>query len=133
MVVQDFQKEISFKTARSSGKGGQHVNKVETMVEGYWQVSASQFFSEKEKERILQTLAPKINANGFLLVKSQIHRTQLANKEEVVKKINRLVKQALMVPKKRKSTKISRTVKIKRMESKKKAAEKKSQRRKMDW
>lgn len=133
MVVQDFQKEISFKTARSGGKGGQHVNKVETMVEGYWQVSASQFFSEKEKERILQTLAPKINANGFLLVKSQIHRTQLANKEEVVKKINRLVKQALMVPKKRKSTKISRTVKIKRMESKKKAAEKKSQRRKMDW
>lgn len=132
-MVQDFQKEISFKTARSGGKGGQHVNKVETMVEGYWQVSASQFFSEKEKERILQTLAPKINANGFLLVKSQIHRTQLANKEEVVKKINRLVKQALMVPKKRKSTKISQTVKIKRMESKKKAAEKKSQRRKMDW
>ena len=133
MVVQDFQIEISFKTARSGGKGGQHVNKVETMVEGYWQVSASSFFSEKEKERLLQILAPKINSNGFLLVKSQVHRTQLANKEEVIKKINRLVRQALMVPKKRKPTKISRAVKAKRIESKKKTAEKKSQRRKTDW
>ena len=132
-MVVDFQKEISFKTARSGGKGGQHVNKVETMVEGYWQVSNSSFFSEKEKERLLQKLAPKINSNGYLLIKSQIHRTQLANKEEVIKKMNRLVQQALVIPKKRKPTKISKTVKAKRVESKKKTAEKKSQRRKTDW
>lgn len=103
------------------------------MVEGYWQVSTSSFFSEKEKERLLHKLASKINSNGYLLIKSQVHRTQLANKEEVIKKMNQLVREALVVPKKRKPTKISRAVKAKRVESKKKTAEKKSQRRKMDW
>ena len=129
----DFQKEIQFKTARSGGKGGQHVNKVETMVEGYWNVESSALFSEIEKSLIKEKLANKITSSGFLLVKSQLHRTQLSNKEEVVKKMALLVKKALIVPKKRKATKLSRAKKEKRLDSKKKSSEKKTQRKKIKF
>ncbi|MEJ7672010.1 MAG: peptide chain release factor-like protein [Chitinophagaceae bacterium] len=79
-------KEIKFKTARSGGSGGQNVNKVETMVEGYFNIQASNLFSEEEKEVIIIKLANKITDKGFLLVKSQTERSQLGNKEQVIKK-----------------------------------------------
>ena len=99
------------------------MNKVETMVEGYWDVQASSLFTDEEKERILTKLANKINAGGKLFVKSQAARTQLANKELVVKKMNELVAKAIVVPKKRKPTKPSKAAKMKRLEGKKKAGE----------
>ena len=127
----DIYTEIKFKTARSGGKGGQNVNKVETMVEGYWDINASTLFSEEEKERIRLALANKITGEGLLLVKSQEARTQLANKELVVKKMNLLVTKALVVRKKRKATRPSRVSKEKRLESKKKAADIKEGRKKI--
>ena len=129
--MKDISGEIRFKTARSGGKGGQHVNKVETMVEGYWPVAGSLLFTEEEKALISEKLASYINADGFVLVKSQVHRTQLANKEEVVKKMNSLVHKALIKPKPRKATKIPKAVKEKRIEAKKKTGTLKENRKKI--
>lgn len=127
----DIKSEITFKTARSGGKGGQHVNKVETMVEGYWHVDGSSFFSDEEKKRIHEKLSAKITGDGFVLAKSQVSRTQLGNKQLVIKKMNEWVNKALVVPKKRKATKPTPESKAKRLESKKSVSEKKSGRKKI--
>ena len=126
----DISAEIKFKTARSGGKGGQNVNKVETMVEGYWHVAGSALFSEEQKARIIEKLSNRINAEGSLLVKSQEARTQLSNKELVIKKMNELVEKALIIPKKRKASKPSLASKLKRLESKRKNSDIKQARKK---
>lgn len=129
----DVSREIQFQTARSGGKGGQNVNKVETMVIGFWNPDDSLLFTDEEKQLIKEKLLHKINAEGFLLVKSQVYRSQLSNKEEVVRKINELVKHALTKKKARIATKPSKAAKERRIESKKRMAEIKEGRKKFRY
>ena len=132
MTTIDLASEISFQTTRSGGKGGQNVNKVETAVIGYFDINASQILAAEQKLVIAEKLSNRINNEGMLFVKSQTYRTQLENKDEVIRKINELVVKALEKKKKRKPTKISKAAKEKRLDGKKKKGDVKEGRRRID-
>ncbi|TMI95914.1 MAG: aminoacyl-tRNA hydrolase [Bacteroidetes bacterium] len=132
MTIIDLSPEIIFQTTRSGGKGGQNVNKVETAVIGYLDINASQILTEEQKLAIIEKLSNRINNEGMLFAKSQTYRTQLENKDEVIRKINELVIKALEKKKKRKPTKISKAEKEKRLDIKKKKGDIKEGRRRID-
>lgn len=127
----DVSPEIHFQTARSGGKGGQHVNKVETMVTGSFKIKGSALLTPEQQEWLLHQLQAKLTASGKLQVKSQTFRSQLQNKMSVIKKINTLLEKNLTPKKKRIATSATRAAKEKRLQRKKNRAEQKTSRQKI--
>ncbi|MBE0647167.1 MAG: aminoacyl-tRNA hydrolase [Bacteroidales bacterium] len=126
----NFETELSFSASRSSGPGGQHVNKVSTKMELRFHVTNSLLLSQEEKDLIVGKLAKRINQEGELVLVSQSERTQLKNKEKVIEKFYDLLAKALTPRKKRKPTKPTAAAKEKRLEEKRLNAEKKERRKK---
>ena len=127
---ENFESELIFNTSRSSGPGGQHVNKVNTKVELRFNIPDSELFSEEEKTILLQKLKNKINKDGELIIVSQEDRSQYKNKEAAIEKFLDMLMKALTPTKKRKPSRPTRASKEKRLVEKKLVSEKKIQRKK---
>jgi len=121
--------EIVFSATRSSGPGGQNVNKVNTRVELRFSVINSIIFSNEEKARISLKLKNRINSEGELIITSQTARTQLDNKEKALEKFFDLIEKALTIQKKRLKSRPTVASRLKRLESKKNLAQKKQLRK----
>ncbi|WKB82643.1 alternative ribosome rescue aminoacyl-tRNA hydrolase ArfB [Cellulophaga omnivescoria] len=121
--------ELQFKAVRSSGAGGQHVNKVSTKIELTYDLQNSTAVTDKEKERLLLKLSNRLTKENVLLLQCDDSRSQHKNKELAIKRFLELIKSALVVPKKRKKTKPSRSAIEKRLNTKKKSALKKANRK----
>lgn len=123
-------KELKFKAIRSSGAGGQHVNKVSSKVELSFNVESATSLSLKEKERIRLKLASKLTKDSVFILQCDEARSQHKNKKLVIERFFKMLKNALHIPKKRKATKPSKAAIEKRLNAKKNASTKKVNRQK---
>lgn len=117
-MVQIPQHELRFDYARSGGKGGQNVNKVESKVILHWSVAASQAVTDEQKQRIRQVLANRLNSDDAIVVTVQDERDQIQNKAIALARLQELVTAAIRVPKKRKPTKPTRAAREERLQTK---------------
>jgi len=124
--------ELQFKAVRSSGAGGQNVNKVSSKTVLTFNLTSSQSLSEEEKLLLSEKLKTKLTSEGLLILNCDEDRSQVKNKEIVIKRFLKLIQNALITPKKRKPTKIPRSVIEKRLKSKRTTSERKQNRKRPD-
>ena len=124
-----FLPELTFQTSRASGPGGQNVNKVESRVELRWHLQNSQVISAAQKQLMLEKLAPRLTAEGLLLVTAQDDRSQLRNRELALARFYELLQKSLRRPKPRRATRPSAGAVRERLEGKKRLSLKKASRR----
>lgn len=122
--------ELSFKAVRSSGSGGQNVNKVSSKVVLNFDLNASQSLSDEEKLLLQENIAARFTSENILILNCDEDRSQLKNKEIVIKRFLEIIKKGLFVPKVRKATKIPKSVIKKRIKDKKNVSDLKQSRRK---
>jgi len=132
LQIRDFGKEYILSYSRSSGPGGQNVNKVNTRVELRFNILTSECLSYSEKEIILKKLINRINKEGELIIVSQSERSQLRNREKASEKFYTLLAKALTPPKKRKPTSPTKASRQKRLDSKRITSERKQTRKKTE-
>ena len=131
MITKNLLPEIQFRFVRSSGSGGQHVNKVATKVELYFDVEQSNNLSDIEKTILKEKLSTRINKDGVLQLSDQSTRSQLMNKEKAIQKFEQLIQTALKPAKKRKGPKKLKANRVERLKAKKKRSEQKKLRQKV--
>ena len=129
MIKTQLQTELDFKAVRSSGAGGQNVNKVSTKVILNWNTSLTTSLNEDEMLRVQEKLANRINKEGVFILECDETRSQLKNKELVTKRFISLIENALIISKKRIATKIPKSVIRKRLNDKKLNSDKKENRK----
>ena len=125
--------ELSFKAVRSSGAGGQNVNKVSSKVVLTFDLKNSQALTEEEKFLVEIKLASRLTTDAVLILNCDEDRSQFRNKEIVIKRFLALIKNTLFIPKERKPTRIPKSVIRKRIKDKKNISEVKKNRRKPDF
>ena len=125
--------ELDIRVSRSSGAGGQHVNKTSSRVEIFWNVLESRALDDAQRSRLREKLASRLTSDGSIRVVASDMRSQSRNRELAEERLADLVRRALIIPKKRRATKPSRAAKEARLESKKRHSTKKAERGKKSF